>query len=379
MERGCVLGEGIARKTKGRLVNMYCPSCEGEIEFPADAVGQVVACPHCEIDIALAPETPAPAPRRRASGGKSKAGLISAIVVAVVGLVVAGVIYGPKLMKSGGLSMGEMSTPDGAVKAVARGLAEHDAGVLWDAMPAIYQKDVNELVRTYADSIDPKVWDRSVALNARVVGLLENKKEFIFNNPRLANVPNKAEVMKHYDSAIGLMNILMKSDLSKLETLKTLDVGEYLDTTGSQVLKEVAGIIDAVSGGKQPNPLKDLAKISVAVEQSEGRMATLLITPFGQMERRVEFVEIEGRWVPRAMSDAWPESMEMAKQSVAMMKQQSQQVGAQMNMVFGMAEGMLAQFENAKTQKDFDAAVQGAMGLMGGFGGRAKAGGPPGR
>ena len=61
-----------------------------------------------------------------------------------------------------------------------------------------------------------------------------------------------------------------------------------------------------------------------------------------------------------------------------MMKQQSQQVGAQMNQVFGMAEGMLAVFENAKTQKEFDAAVQGAMGLMGGFG-RVKARGPQNR
>lgn len=356
-------------------MNMFCPSCEGEIEFPPDAVGQVVACPHCEIDIALAPEAPAPAPRRRVSGGKSKTGLIAGILVVVAGIVVAGVIYGPKLMKGGGLGMGEMSTPDGAVKAVAEGLANNDAGVLWDAMPAIYQKDVNELVRAYADSIDPKIWDRSFALNARVVGLLENKKEFIFNTPRLAAMPNKAEVMKHYDSAIGLMNVLLKSDISRLETMKTLDVGEYLGTTGSEVLKEVSGIIDAVSAGKGSNPLKDLARISVVVEQSEDRTATLLITPFGQMEKRIEFVEIEGRWVPRAMSDAWPESIGMAMQSVAMMKQQSQQVGAQMNQVFGMAEGMLAVFENAKTQKEFDAAVQGAMGLMGGFG-RVKAQGP---
>lgn len=355
-------------------MNMFCPSCEGEIEFPPDAVGQVVACPHCEIDIALAPETPAPAPRRRASGGRSKTGLIAALLVGVAGLVVAGVIYGPKLMKGGALSMGEMSTPDGAIKAVAKGLANNDAGVLWDAMPAIYQKNVNELVHAYADSVDPKVWDRSFALNARVVGLLENKKEFIFNNPMFADVPNKDEVMKHYDSAIGLANVLLNSDMSRLETLKTLDVGDYLDTTGSQVLKEVSGIIDAVSGGKKSNPLKDLAKISVVVEQSEGPTATLLISPYGQMEQRMEFVEIQGRWVPRGLSDAWPESHQMATQSVAMMKQQSQQVEAQMNMVFGMAEGMLAQFENAKTQKDFDAAVQGAMGLFGGFGGRGNAG-----
>ena len=132
---------------------MYCPSCEGEIEFPPDAVGQVVACPHCEQDIALAPDTPSPAPRRRASGGKSKVGLIVSVLVVVAGLVAAGVVYGPKLLKGGG----EMSTPDGAILAVADGLANNDAGVLWDALPVAYQEGVNDLVHDYANAMDPKV------------------------------------------------------------------------------------------------------------------------------------------------------------------------------------------------------------------------------
>lgn len=351
---------------------MYCPSCEGEIEFPEDAIGQVVACPHCELDIALAPDTPSPAPPRRASGGKSKVGLIAAVLVVVAGLVTAGVIYGPNLLKGS-----RMSTPDGAILAVAEGLANNDAGVLWDAMPVAYQEGVNDLVHQYANAVDPKVWDRSFALNSRLLGVLESKKEFIFNSPMVANLPNKEEVMKSYDSVIDLMTVLLKSDLSKLENLKTLDMGDYLDTTGSKVLKEVSALFDAVSNGSTPNPWQELGKMTVKVVKKDKRTATLEIDIANLPPMSFDVVKIDARWVPARMSDVWFDGIMMAEQSVAQMKEQSGAVAAQMNMVFGMAEGMLAQFENAKSQKEFDDALQGVMALAGGFGGNGMGGGFP--
>jgi DNA-directed RNA polymerase subunit RPC12/RpoP len=38
---------------KPKNVKMVCPSCDGHIEFPDYAVGQRVACPHCKIGIIL--------------------------------------------------------------------------------------------------------------------------------------------------------------------------------------------------------------------------------------------------------------------------------------------------------------------------------------
>lgn len=36
-----------------RLLKISCPSCDGHIEFPSDAIGQKIQCPHCAKTITL--------------------------------------------------------------------------------------------------------------------------------------------------------------------------------------------------------------------------------------------------------------------------------------------------------------------------------------
>lgn len=35
------------------LITMHCPQCKGGVEFPADGIGQRIACPHCQVEITL--------------------------------------------------------------------------------------------------------------------------------------------------------------------------------------------------------------------------------------------------------------------------------------------------------------------------------------
>src|SRR5208283_2851180 len=35
------------------LITMHCPRCKGGVEFPADGVGQRIACPHCQAELTL--------------------------------------------------------------------------------------------------------------------------------------------------------------------------------------------------------------------------------------------------------------------------------------------------------------------------------------
>jgi hypothetical protein len=36
------------------VVKMACPACEGHLEFPGEAAGRTIACPHCQKEITLA-------------------------------------------------------------------------------------------------------------------------------------------------------------------------------------------------------------------------------------------------------------------------------------------------------------------------------------
>ncbi len=259
------------------------------------------------------------------------------------------------------------STADVAVRQTALAISNDNAGALWDALPRSYQIDINSLVHDYANAVDPKIWDRNFALIRRLASVMDAKKEYIFKSPMFASLPDKDVVVKNFDSAINLMNVVLKSDLSDLDKLKTLDLGDYLDTTGSQMLGEISRLIDATPGGAESNPIRNLAKMSVSMVRSDDSTATLKITIPGQEQQQSVWVKTDGQWIPKSMAEEWPGMITEARQSVAMMKSDPSMSAMQASMMFGMAEGMLAPFENANSQAEFDAALQGVMGgMMGG-------------
>lgn len=44
------------------ILKCHCQNCGGYIEFPVEAIGQTVECPHCQAPVELEPAEPAPKP-----------------------------------------------------------------------------------------------------------------------------------------------------------------------------------------------------------------------------------------------------------------------------------------------------------------------------
>lgn len=71
-----------------------CEHCGGRIEYPAEAVGANVACPHCQQETPLKVESAGEDPEVvTVGGGKAKLvlGTVAACLVAVAALVAAGI------------------------------------------------------------------------------------------------------------------------------------------------------------------------------------------------------------------------------------------------------------------------------------------------
>ncbi len=62
-----------------------CPYCAGHLEFPVEATGQTIACPHCGQLIQLAVLAPAAPPRRGSRGVLPGMILGMVLVIAAVG------------------------------------------------------------------------------------------------------------------------------------------------------------------------------------------------------------------------------------------------------------------------------------------------------
>src|ERR1041385_8333797 len=61
-----------------------CQHCGNRLEFPADAIGMSVECPHCQQSTELTLSTP---PVQSATASKNMAWIIAGIVILLIGVI----------------------------------------------------------------------------------------------------------------------------------------------------------------------------------------------------------------------------------------------------------------------------------------------------
>jgi len=410
-------------------MTINCPACEGQIEVGDDMLGEGLACPHCEHVFLLTAEGEVTEYEMAPAGGGNKK-MIIGISAAVGVLAIGGLVM---LMNSGGeapappatvasaqpkpaaptrseepdagapppaVMPGEMAespgepvealppveipaTPDGAIVAVSQALADGNPRGVWDALPASYQSDVNGLIHEYAETTDPLMWDKGFGIAGRIAGVLRDKKDFIFNSPMMAQNPKKDEAAQNWDAVVGVLNTILESDITKRDKLMSLDLGRFLGTTGAELLADFESLAALAPTNKWAEGVAKLRGVTAKVLNTTDGVAEVEVTAPGETNKVEKFVQIENRWIPEEMAADWEGMMQSARTNLAGMKQQQQQVNMQTMMIMGMVEGVLAQFENAQSQQEFDMAAQGIFGMMtgmaGGPGGPGVPGGPPGQ
>jgi len=264
-------------------------------------------------------------------------------------------------------------TPDAAARALQADLEAGNLRAMWDALPPSYQRDVNDLIHTFAANMDADVWTAGTGLVRKVVRVLKEKKEFLLNQPALAQAPVDATVMsQNWDPLVSVLDAIATSDLADLEKLKTLDVGAFLDGTGKKIAEQLAALAKAADDQKltltefpaipvEAMPLAGIANAKFSTVQVQGDTATLRIENEGETEDQ-EVVRVDGKWLPKAMVDQWSEQMQAAKTALTTslpenLKKNKLQIVMPMQMVQGVLDQLLA----AKTQAEFDQVIQQVM------------------
>lgn len=263
-------------------------------------------------------------------------------------------------------------TPDGTVTAVAQTLAEGKPEVLWVALPASYQKEVqDDLVRAFAKKMDPEMYGKGVTVLKKLVGVLGSKKDLILpqvvENPlmQMAQV-DKEELGKNWGKVVGLFDTILQSELGDIEKLKTVDIGKFLATTGAKVMQHAADL----SAMSEDDPYKKelqakAAGMKAEVVKTEGDKATLKLSAPGETDETVELVKVEGKWLPAELVDGWADAMKEAKAAIAEINPEAM---AQMKpQVMGMLVGVetaLDQLAKATTAEEFSKILGGLMGSI---------------
>ncbi len=265
-------------------------------------------------------------------------------------------------------SCGDTSVDEGpvaVVEGVVEGLKENQPVVLWEALPASYQDDVAEVVHLFAEQMDEELYDRGFALLESVVGVLKSKKEFFLNGPYMTEESNRAEVEAKLEAATGVFDILLDSEISQLAVLKQLDVKRFIQTTGNKLMSHLAEMSKETDDDIQVH-LEGFKAELIEKENEEGIVVLRFSMPDEESEE-VEFVKVEGKWIPLDLAEEWADGIVEAKANLLkqsdMTDEEKEKSKAQMIGMLMMFEGMVEQVNGINTQEEFDAMI-GQLGGM---------------
>ena len=218
-------------------------------------------------------------------------------------------------------------SPEATVRSVLDGLRNNRPRVLWEALPASYQRDVNDLVHGFADRMDEEVWERAFATASRLLDVLRAKKSFAV--PWIAQLPpvraagptNERDLSAAYDQMLQMLSSVVESDIARLDQLRSLNIGDYLDGTGTRLMEQISEWSRLSPDDPFQTEFKQwLADVKVKPLSQQGDKAVLRITAtdaLGEpLEREWSFVRIENRWVPQDWAANWDQRLGGARGSL---------------------------------------------------------------
>ncbi len=270
-----------------------------------------------------------------------------------------------------GACSGPSAGPDAIVQDLAKSLDEGHPEALWDALPASYQTDINEVIGLFAANMDKDVYNKGFQVADKLVSVLKNKKQFILGHPMIAGMSQGRLNDETYDAVISTLETYTTSEISTLDGMKNLNVRSFLTKTGGNAAKDIKTLSEL--SNSEAVPFEKLQDIEVNLVSHSGEKATISVKA-GDETEEVELVMVEGKWVPAKMASGWKDGVAEAKTKMTeLSSQMSGEQKTQALMSMDMALAALGQFEAASTQEEFNTALGGIMGMaMGGMGGGAQ-------
>ena len=247
--------------------------------------------------------------------------------------------------------------PESLITAPIQALEENNPRVIWDMLPASYQKDLNGLVQAFAKEMDAELWDSGFDLAGSVGELLRTKNDLISESltgmAEQFGVPlpdiDLSEMSDGMEIIGALFEKISKSDLGTIAKLKTIDLGNVANTLGKDIMTMMEEAGQASGETDLLNQILEGIKVEVVSEDGDNatievsglpnetdlgaftELSTGLPTDLTELgidfenplesltegeSSKLEVVKVEGKWIPKELAEAWKEGMNLAKQEL---------------------------------------------------------------
>jgi hypothetical protein len=280
----------------------------------------------------------------------------------------------------GGTAAAPAKTADAAVQQVLAGLAKDDPSAFWSAMPASYQQQLNDTIHEAAGKVRPDVYNAAMATVTKLVEMLDEKGEFLVESQMVQgmaaqNSVDPSAMAAGVEGLVAVLGTLANSEIGTHDGLAAVDLGKMLAGTGSQLMAQLHTASKAVPDQEWP----DFAAAKVEQVSAEGDAVKLKITVPGMEAVEDEFMQVDGRWLPKKMVEGWDQEMAELKVSIAEMAPTDEASAAQVKAMLGGIGMQIDTLAQTDTKEDFEAALgQMMQPLMMMMMGGGPAGGPPG-
>jgi len=261
-------------------------------------------------DPATAPEqsSPAPAPK---SPSTPKSGLRKRrperVIAIMASIAVLGLVFyqwGLPVIRSW-----TRPGPTEVIEIVAKSFRGNDPGALYDLIPESYQQDLDDLVQMVATGIDAETYDNIVAgMRHLTKGTVKHRgamKRLLFADTALSDLDQERLLTQ----IATISQIVLSSDLQSHARLKKLDLGDFLDEHGESLMTTYRQFMSVTGESKSLDDLDDmLTDYDVKTLRETEHLVVIEVSKYGNSDEW-EFVQIEGKWVPKSFRKAWLKAM----------------------------------------------------------------------
>jgi hypothetical protein len=251
-------------------------------------------------------------------------------------------------------------SPESTIQAFTQSLADNKPQVLWDALPPSYQTDVQEVITVFCDTIDPEYYDRAFGILGKAADVLKEKEEFIFNSPMALGTPLiESDMGNHWDEIVDLLETIVKSDISRIESLRQVDPGNLLASTGQGIMEDLKSLAIKGKMSSKNNPWTLLEQAQTHIINVSSNSASVEFSVSTNSTETVELKKVEGRWIPADMASQWKQGVSLVKEQMANLNgPEFEKAKPIINIAMSTIEGIANSLLKAQSQKEFDKALQ---------------------
>ena len=257
---------------------------------------------------------------------------------------------------------------------VVRELQKENPMVIWDALPASKQDQLQEVVKLASTKIEQRTLNRIKKFRADLLTVLRSKKDLVLNSQIIPIPPDQGTVLAgSYDSLVGLIDVCIPAEWMDASYLQKTPVRDVLSVYMNKVVRKAKELEKSLPSDSPFKAKANIADLNATAQNITSNEAKVTMAAPGLPDLPVTFILSEGRWLPKDLVDNWGQAM--TQLTSVLESANPKEIHLAVGRVLLLVESYLENISLAETQQEFDERIEQLMAMAQGMGGGM---GPPG-